>query len=110
MASTYKTLGQVAPAITTQTELYTVPASKAAVISSILCCNRGTADGTVRIAVLPSGGSVSNENYIYYDVPVPAKDTFAATLGVTLEAAGEVEVYASSGDFSFSAFGKEIDV
>ena len=36
MPTVYKTLGQVSPAATTETDLYTVPAATAAVASSVI--------------------------------------------------------------------------
>jgi hypothetical protein len=51
MATTYKILGQSAPAATTEVDLYTVPAATDAVVSTVTACNRGTAAGTYRIYV-----------------------------------------------------------
>ena len=51
----YKVLGQSAPSATTNTDVYTVPSGKSAVISTLAICNRGTANATYRIAVRPVG-------------------------------------------------------
>jgi hypothetical protein len=40
MATTYKVLGQLNPAATTPTTLYTVPASTSTVVSTITICNQ----------------------------------------------------------------------
>lgn len=107
MATIYKVLGQVAPTATTNTNLYTVPASTSAVCSTLSICNRGVS-ATVRVAVRPAGSSISNQHYIAYDVPVSQYDSVFLTLGVTLAATDVVTVYASTSDISFSLFGSEI--
>lgn len=108
MATNYKVLGQSAPSATTATTLYTVPASTQAVISTITVCNRGTSSGTYRVAVRPAGASLANQHYVAFDAPLGAKVSETWTLGITVEATDVVTVYASSADFSFSAFGSEI--
>lgn len=108
MAETIKVLGQVAPSATTETTLYTVPASTSTVVSTITVCNRGGSSGSFRLGVSQGGGALANEDYLYYGVTVPATDTFAATVGITMTATDKILVYASSADFSFAAFGSEI--
>jgi hypothetical protein len=108
MATTYKALGQVAPAATTNTTLYTVPSATQAVISSLIVTNRGAASGTYRIAIRPNGATVSNEHYIAYDVTIAAYSFVSLTLGLTIDASDIVTVYASTTDFSFNAYGSEI--
>lgn len=107
MATAYKVLGQSAPSATTATTLYTVPASTETVVSSITVCNRGTA-GSYRVAVRPDGASLANEHYVVYDAAIPANSTDTLTIGITINASDVVTVYASSANFSFSAFGSEI--
>lgn len=108
MATTYKILGQSAPAATTEVDLYTVPAATAAVISTVTVVNRGTSGGTYRIYVSPAGAATANANYLIYDANLDAKGFVALTLGITLAATDELRVYASSADFSFNAFGTEL--
>jgi hypothetical protein len=107
MATTYKVLGQSNPAATTDTTLYTVPASTSTVISTITVANIGTS-GTYRIAIRPAGASIANEHYIAYDGALNANDSITWTLGVTLAATDVVTVRASNTSFAFSAFGSEI--
>jgi hypothetical protein len=109
MATKYKVLGQSAPAATTATTLYTVPSSTYAVVSTITIANRATGAATYRIAVRPNAATLANQHYIAYDAIVPANDTIALTLGITADAADLIEVYASTADLSFNAFGSEID-
>lgn len=108
MATAYKVLGQSAPAATTATALYTCPASTQTVISTISVCNRGSSSGTFRISVRPNGATLANQHYIAFDAAIAAKDTLFITVGATIDAADVVEVYASTADFSFNAFGSEI--
>lgn len=108
MATTYKVLGQSAPAATTPSDLYTVPAATSAVCSTLVCANRGTASGTVRISVRPAGATQANQHYIAYDVPVAANNSLFLTLGISLATTDVVTVYASSANFSFNLFGSEI--
>jgi hypothetical protein len=109
MPARYLILGQVAPAAASATVLYTVPAGKDAVISTIVVANR-TATGTAfRIAVLPSGAAtIEPQHYIAYDVSLGGADSTTLTLGITLSAGQGVRVQAISADVSFTAFGTEI--
>ena len=107
MATTYKVLGQSNPSATTATTLYTVPASTEAIVSTITIANQTTA-GTYRLAVRPDGESLAAKHYLAYDVAIPANSTHTYTMGVTLNAADVITVYASSASQSFNAFGSEI--
>ena len=109
MATKYKVLGQSAPSATTATTLYTVPSRTYAVVSTITVANRAASAATYRIAVRPNAATLANQHYIAYDATVPANDTIALTLGLTVDAADIIEVYASTANFSFNAFGSEID-
>lgn len=108
MALTYKVLGQVSPSSTTETALYTVPSTTTAIGSSIIIANRGTSVATFRVSIAVNGAATSNKDYIYYDLPIGANDTFIATIGITLGDTDEVRVYASNTNLSFSLYGSEI--
>ncbi len=108
MANVYKVLGQSAPAATTDTALYTVPALTEAVISTIVIANRAATAGTFRLAVRPNGASIANQHYLAFDVPIAANDSTTLTLGITVDAADVITVRASTADMSFNAFGTEI--
>ena len=108
MPTAYKVLGQSAPSATTATTLYTVPSATETVVSTVTVCNRGSSAGTFRISVRPNGASLANQHYIVYDASCAAKDTITLTLGLTIDASDVLEVYASTGDFSFNAFGSEL--
>ena len=108
MPKSYKILGQAAPAATTDTTLYTVPAATQAVVSSIVIANRAAYQATYRIALRPAGATIENKNYIAYDVVVDASDSTTLTLGITLAATDVITVYASTANLSFNALGSEI--
>jgi len=101
-------LAQSAPSATTNTDVYTVGSGKSAVVSTITVCNRAATAATYRIAIRVAGATIANEDYIAYDSALPANDTIALTLGVTLAATDVVTVYASSANLSFNLFGAEI--
>jgi len=108
MATTYKVLGQSAPAATTAADLYTVPSATSTIVSTITVANRGATAGTYRVYVRPAGASVANQHYVVYDASLPGNATDTLTLGITLTATDVISVYASTTDFSFNAFGSEI--
>jgi hypothetical protein len=108
MANAYKVLGQNDLPATTMTDVYTVPASTETVISTIILANRTASAETFRIAIRPNGASLSDEQYIAYDVPIAANDSTTLTLGITLDAADVLSVYASAVDISVNVFGAEI--
>lgn len=108
MPTNYKVLGQSAPSATTDTTLYTVPASTQVVISTISVCNRGTSAATFRIAVRPNGAALANQHYLAYDVSLGVASVITLTLGVTLDDTDVITVRGSTADLAFSAFGSEI--
>ena len=107
MATAYKVLGQSAPATTTWTDLYTVPAGTQAVCSTLSVCARTVTAG-IRIAVRPVGATLANEHYIIYDNWVDGGDTVFLTLGITLAATDVVSVYSNQATVSYNLFGSEI--
>lgn len=108
MAEKFRVLGQSSPVTGVLTDLYTVPASNDAIVSSLIVCNRGGAIQTVRVAICPGGANIANEHYLYYEVPLGGNATLSLTAGITLEDGDIVRVRASSGDVSFHAYGSEI--
>ena len=109
MPTAYKVLGQVAPGAATEVNLYTVPVSTQAVISSIAITNQAASSATFRIAVRPSAdATTAAKHYLVYGTTVGAADTVVLTIGVTLAASDKIQVYGSSATLSFSAYGSEI--
>ena len=108
MANAFKVLGQSDLPATTLTDVYTVPSATETVISTVILANRTAAAMTFRIAIRPDGATISDEHYIAYDVPLAANDSTTLTLGITLDAADVLSVYASAVDMSVNVFGTEI--
>ena len=106
--TTYKTLGQAAPAATTSTDLYTVPAATESIVSTITICNRAATDATFRISQSLTGAALANKDYLIYDATIPASGFITLTLGITMAATDKLRVYASSANISFNAFGTEL--
>lgn len=106
--TTYKTLGQSAPAATTSTDLYTVPAATSAIVSTITIANRAATDATFRLSVSKLGAAIVNADYLVYDATIPASGFITLTLGITMATTDKLRVYASSANISFNAFGTEL--
>lgn len=102
-----KVLGQSAPAAATATDIYTVPAAKASVISTLAVTNQSTTSTTYRVAVRPAGAALAVAQYIAYDVTLPGNASDFLTLGITMAATDVLTVYAGAATLSFSAFGDE---
>lgn len=107
MATTLKILGQTAPAATTETDLYTCPASTTTVVSTVVVANRSATAATFRVSASVDGAATANKDYLAYDVPLNGNETMAFTLGITIDASDKLRVYASTANLSFSAFGQE---
>jgi hypothetical protein len=106
--TTYKTLGQAAPAATTSTDLYTVPASTSAVVSTITIANRAATPATFRLSQSLTGAALANQDYLVYDSAIPASGFITLTLGITMATTDKLRVYASTANLSFNAFGTEL--
>ena len=107
MATSYKVLGQVVPAATAATSLYTVPASLSIVGSYLCICNHGVSS-TVRAAVRPGGAALDPKHYILYDAPLNQYETMFLTIGISAAATDVITVYAGHANVSFGLFGAEI--
>jgi hypothetical protein len=108
MATTYKVLGQLEPAATTETTLYTVPSATEAVCSTLSVCNKAAAAGSFRIRIKINNAADDDKQFVAYDAPIAAKDTLLLTFGATLGAGDVVRAYGSSADITFQLFGSEI--
>jgi|ERR1700722_4319851 len=108
MTDTLKVLGQITPAATTITTLYTVPAATQTTTSSLIVCNLSVSTATFNISVAIGGASDTPAQYIYSGTSLDASDTFVAQLGLSLAATDVVRVFASATGLSFNLFGVEI--
>ena|SRR3990167_502977 len=95
---------------TTNTKLYQVGSGNRAVLSSLGVCNVDTASATsFRIFLVLNNTTAAQANAIYYDLGLPASDTFVFTGGITLGPQDAIWVYGSSGKVNFFCFGEEIE-
>lgn len=108
MSVTYKILGQLNPAATTATDLYTVPSATNTIASTLQVCNQAASGATFRVSVREAGAATNAKQYLAYDTTVPANDAISLTLGITLSATDVVTVYASTNTLSFNLFGSEL--
>ncbi len=109
MATSYKILGQAEPADTSNADLYTVPASTEAIISTLVVSNSTAIDASFRIFVREAGATAATSNAIAYDTIIGANTQVAFTLGLTLSATDIITVRSSTGNaLAFSAFGSEL--
>lgn len=105
----YKVLGQAAPAVTgVLTSLYSVPAATQAFCSTLSVCNQGSIASLVRVSVQPNGESIDKKHYILYDATIEANDSLFLTIGLALDEADQVNVYATTTSVSFSLFGSTL--
>ena len=107
MADVIKVLGQLNPAATTPTDLYTVPSVTVTTTSSLIVCNQSAAAKKFRVSVRDGGETAANKQYLFYDKSVAANDSYAAVLGLTLNEGDVVTVYAEDANLSFNLFGVE---
>lgn len=89
---------------TTNTTVYTCPASTYAVVA-VNICNRGASAANVRIAVADTD-TPGNAEYIEYDTQVFAKNVLERT-GLVLSAGQKIVVYSSAASISAVVVGIE---
>lgn len=106
MADTILSPQQINPPAGVLTDFYT--ASGATVVSTLMICNTGGSSATFSVSIAVGGASDTLSQYIYSGVSIPAKNTFAATLGVSLNSGDIVRVLASSPLLAFSLFGVRV--
>jgi hypothetical protein len=107
MADDLKVLGQLDPAATTTTVLYTVPDMTQTTISSIVAANRTGSAITFRLSVHVAGAGADDKQFLFYDKSVAANDSFSIVIGITLNQTDVLKVYTSAVDMSFNVFGCE---
>lgn len=90
------------------TDLYTVPSSTQAVVSTVTVSNLSTTAGRIRLLVLPAGQTAAKKNFIVFDAPIGANSIEAYSLGITLNAGDKLQVASDTDNVSATAFGSEI--
>ena len=108
MTIAYKVLGQINPTANTLTTVYTVPAATQAVISTVTICNLANTASTFSLAVQPANAVISNKHYVNYQTTLPANDTVALTIGMTLATTDVISANCSTATVSVNVFGSEI--
>lgn len=107
MADTYKVLAQSNPSATTLTDVYTCPGATQTIVSTVTIANRSATGTSFRISVAINGAADANQQYIAYDVAIGGNEAIALTLGITVDAADVIRVYATLATLSFNIFGVE---
>jgi hypothetical protein len=109
MPTNYKILGQAAPANTSNANLYTVPASTEAIVSTLAIANTNPTSATARVFIRIGGAAAATSNAIVYDTVFIGNSVTTLTLGITLSAGDIITVQTASANFlTFHAFGSEI--
>lgn len=98
-------LAQSVPLAAIETDLYQVQQDATARILGFTVTNRGAAGASFRFAFALRGAATANDDYVYYDLPIIAHDTFMVTFEVTLQARDAVRIYASNANLSFTLYG-----
>ena len=80
-----KNIGQALASTVTPTAIYTVPSWQIAHIARIFFCNTWVSNGNVSIAVAKAWAVDTAAQYIYYNLPIPAGDTFLTAPEIWLE-------------------------
>lgn len=111
MPTIYKVLAQSAPSSTSISNVYSVPVSTNTIVSTLMICNRATVNASYNIAIQPAGAALANQHYVAFNSVVPANDTIALTVGMSLAATDNIAVQANTtgvNNLSFTIFGTEI--
>ena len=114
MPTAYKILGQTLPTANLLSNVYVVPTSTSAIISTIAVCNQSSANANVDIMIRPINETLANKHYLIKGVTIPRADTMILSPGVTLNASVIVAVNnaVASGEtaanVSFNVFGVEL--
>tara|TARA_R110000803_G_scaffold138701_1_gene205487 strand:+ start:1325 stop:1654 length:330 start_codon:yes stop_codon:yes gene_type:complete len=107
MTDVIKVLGQLDPAATTATTLYTVPNLAQTTVSSLVICNRTGSSITFRVSVHVAGAGADDKQFLFYDQALAANTTQTVVIGMCLGQTDVIKVYASAVDVSFNLFGVE---
>ena len=101
-------LGQAALSATTNTTVYTVPASTLAVANINVVNRSSAATATISVA-LAATATPQNSEWIEYDSVIPANGVLERT-GIAVDATKRVVVYASTANCSVNVYGLEQSV
>lgn len=100
-------LASVRPTATTETALYTVPASKKAVVN-VTVLNTGTIKARIRIGQKSTNTTLSATDFIYaYDLTIGPGDPPFQITGIALSASQAIRVYTDLATVNFHVNGLE---
>ncbi len=102
------TVANRTPLAATPTTVYTVPTSTTAMLSKIIVCNTSSTATSFRIALVESGGTLSSDHYIAYDIPIAGNDTINFTIGAGLATGDYIVVYNTLATCTFTPCGIEV--
>lgn len=103
-------LGQNAPAAATNSDVYTVPAGRRAVISSLIAAETGGTTQAIRIYARKNGAAAAAGNEVIPDGSLAGNTHQPFTEGWTLAAGDVITSRSASGTVTFTLFGEETDV
>jgi len=109
MTTTLKKLGQSAPAATTLTDIYTVPASRKVVASVIVVANRSATPTAFRVSHALAGAADATSQYVAYHVSIGANAVVEVARGMTLATTDVIRVYNTLATLTFTVYGQEDD-
>ena len=111
MPNIHKILGQINPSANTQTNVYVVPASTAALVNSIHVDNTGTSNASYSIIVVPSSDNSTSplpKHFIVRGSIAPPGDTVLLDFPLTLPAGTVVAANTNDPNLAISTFGVEV--
>ena len=105
-----KQLGQLRPASTTATSLYSPGVGITAIIKSIVVCNTTAGDATAQIFIDDNGSTYSEETALFYNMPIDGNTTTQIDTYYPMSVdAGNIAVRSSvSSALTFTIFGAEV--
>ena len=114
MPTAYKILGQTLPTANTLSNVYVVPTSTSAIVSTITITNQSSANANVDIIVRPVNETLSAKHYLLRTITIPRADTMILSPGLTLNASVIIAVNnavvtgETAANVSFNVFGVEL--
>lgn len=106
---TLKVLGQNNPTANSLIDVYVVPAATSATISSFIVCNQSGGFISFSVSVAINGATNDPKQYLYFNTPLDANDTFTATLGISLGPNDVIRFKTSDNNVSINIFGVEVN-
>jgi hypothetical protein len=99
----------LAPAATTETTMYTVPAANTAVLSSLRVTNGNSGTTQLNVKVYPEGGSTAYDLLDTYALPVDGTMDVFSGIPCVLEAGDVLKVRSTEADVTFYLSYLELD-